>query len=158
MARGSVVSWLFVGTLVMPCALHAQAGRGDTTVVISGTVRDLATRRGIAGAVVSTADGTRASSNENGDFALRLPALARVMLHVRRIGYDSLALEVDASSVGRPRFEIGLRPLPPMLDTMMVTAETRRWPSKVEDFDRRRSRHINGVFSREPTSSVVSRS
>jgi len=87
--------------LVMLVGLAAPglAQQPDTArVVILGKVRDASTRQPIAGASVSTSDGTATATNEQGEFALATSMAGRTAVFVRRLGYDSLSAEVEAPS------------------------------------------------------------
>ena len=146
-ARALAIAWSILATPVMHRALVAQTGRAaDTaTVRITGIVRDLGTQRPIAGATVATGDGVLATSDTNGDFTMTVRALRQIRVHVRRIGYDSAAVDIDPSGLGGQRLVIALRAIP-TLDTLTVTADPRRWSSKVDGFEQRRAHHNNGIF------------
>lgn len=143
MRAASALVSIFV-LLLAGATLGAQEQRADSTRALAGTVRDAATHQPIAGATITASTGSVATTDGRGAFAVRVPSTRRLVIHVRRLGYDSLSAVVDAFGSGR--LELELRPAAVGLDTVTVAARTRNWPSKVDDFERRLAHHHGGVF------------
>lgn len=133
-----------LGFLFLIAPLGAQERRAASTRTLAGSVRDATTHQPIGGARITASTGAVATTDDRGEFAIRVGPTNRLALHVRRLGYDSLSTEVDASESGR--LELELHPAAFGLDTVTVAAKTRLWPSKVDDFERRLAHHHGGVF------------
>jgi hypothetical protein len=115
-------------------------------VVILGRVRDASTRQPIADATVSTGNGTVAATNEQGEFALATSLAGRIVVFVRRLGYDSLSAEVDAPSPNDTRYVFEMHRAAQTLDTVSVATEAASWSPKVEGFEHRLAHHTGGTF------------
>jgi len=143
-----------VGALMRLClvllaglAAPSQAQQPDTAkVVILGKVRDASTRQPIAGASVSTGDGTATATNEQGEFTLATSLAGRTAVFVRRLGYDSLSAEVEAPSPSDTRYVFEMRRAAQTLDTVSVATEAASWSPKVEGFEHRLAHHTGGTF------------
>jgi len=117
----------------VPAAIVAQLARG----AIDGVVTDTALVT-LAGATVSVI-GTpiHLTTSSNGRFAIsELPA-GRYTLYVRRIGYAPLFAPVEVTARDTVRGSYSLRAVPPMLDTVAVTA-FRPLSSRLGEFKERR--------------------
>jgi len=125
-------------------AAQQPSGRDSGRVLIVGKVRDATTREPIAGARVST-PGAAASTNELGEFTIAAIA-GRVIVSVRRLGYDSLSTEVDAPSPSDTRYVFEMQRTAQSLDTVAVATQAASWSPKLEGFEHRLAHHTGGTF------------
>ena len=130
-----------VGALCSTSALRAQVPTQvplDTTSVatISGSVVDASTRARIAQAVVSLRGrGLRATTDMNGNFALRRVPTGSYALEVKRIGYEPLVQ--DSVVVGTSRVELQLEMKPAAFQLANVTVWFSILPSLGVEWSRR---------------------
>ena len=88
----------------MPRApLGAQERRADSTRALAGMVRDATTHQPIVGATITASAGAVAMTDERGSFAIRVRPSSRLVIRVRRLGYDSLSAVIDAFAPGGSR-------------------------------------------------------
>lgn len=120
--------------------------RDTARALILGKVRDASTRQPIAGASVSTDQGTVTATNERGEFTLATGPAGRIVVFVRRFGYDSLSTEVDAPSPTDTRYVFEMHRAAQTLDTVSVATEAASWSPKVEGFEHRLAHHTGGTF------------
>ena len=88
--KGLELRWLavLVGTCTV-IALVGCGGGGSGATGITGSVVDVATRQGVAGAAV-TIDGSTYATDTNGEFRAAGLALGTVSITVTASGYDSV--------------------------------------------------------------------
>ena len=133
--------------MLIGLATPGLAQQPDTAkVVILGRVRDASTRQPIAGASVSTDNGMAAATNEQGEFTLATSLAGRIVVFVRRLGYDSLSVEVEAPSPSETRYVFEMHRAAQTLDTVSVATQAASWSPKVEGFEHRLAHHTGGTF------------
>jgi CarboxypepD_reg-like domain len=126
--------------------LAAQQSRDSASFVIRGSIRDATTREPVAGVSVSTAEGVTASTDARGEFALERRTAGRVTLRLRRLGYDSLSVEITAPSSGDMRYAFELHRAVQTLDTVAIATRATSWSPKLAGFEQRLARHNGGTF------------
>lgn len=109
--------------------------------VIIGKVRDIATREPIGGARIFLS-GTRSEviSDDDGEFGLDVGAAGLVTLHLKRLGFDSISVSVEAPTPSGQRFVFEMRRAAATLDTVVVSESPTIWSAKLEGFEHRRLR------------------
>ena len=123
-----------------------QRAADSARVVIVGRVRDFATKNTIAGARVSAAGGVAIVTDDDGLFTLEVSTAGRVTLFVRRLGYDSASVDVDAPTPTGTRYLFELHRAGETLDTVTVAERAASWSPKLEGFEHRLATHNSGTF------------
>ena len=120
--RRKVILWFAAALLIVP-PLAAQA--------VDLRVRDDSTRRPVAGAIARLQDGSgkavvQGLTSETGRILLKAPAAGTYRVRVDAIGFRGSLGEATQLRPGDPvRVEIGITREPPMLPTLVVTADSR---------------------------------
>lgn len=128
-----------------PGSMRGQQSADSARIVLRGSVRDGATGEPIAGASVRASTSVASVTDDHGAFALEVSTRGTVTLHVARLGYDSLTVDIDASSANRATIE--LHRTAQTLDTVAVATRATSWSPKLEGFEQRLARQNGGTFS-----------
>src|SRR5205823_3105984 len=105
-----------------------------------------ATKTAITGARVSAAGGVAMVTDDDGLFTLEVSTAGRVTLFVRRLGYDSASVDVDAPTPAGTRYLFELHRASETLDTVTVAERAASWSPKLEGFEHRLATHNSGTF------------
>jgi hypothetical protein len=138
---------VFIGILFASGAAMAQDVRaaGASHSLIMGQVREAGTGRPIPGATISSTAAVLASTDDDGEFTIQLSAVGRVTLRVRRLGYDSVSVDIEVPAAPGTHFIFELHRVVG-LDTMVISAPAMSGSPKLEGFERRLARHNGGTF------------
>lgn len=113
------------------------------TPSVVGVVRDSAGSP-IASAEISVM-GRRALSDSLGRFYLSHAQAERVLVSVRRLGYESVSFSLSATDAAKNSLDVVLRPLARALPTVNVSEMELRSRTALKGFDDRRERGL-GVY------------
>jgi hypothetical protein len=123
----------------------AQQSRDSTRLVLRGMVRDGVTHAPLGDVAVRTGDGD-ATTNSRGEFRIDVRAVGRVTVLLRRLGYDSLSMDVVVASASEEPYVFDMQRTAQPLDTVAVATRATSWSPKLEGFEHRLARHNGGTF------------
>jgi hypothetical protein len=123
----------------------AQQSRDSTRFVLRGIVRDVVTRAPLGDVAVHTVDG-EATTNGRGEFRIDVRVAGRVTVQLRRLGYDSLSMDVVVASSAEEPYVFDMQRTAQTLDTVAVAMRAASWSPKLEGFEHRLARHNGGTF------------
>jgi hypothetical protein len=148
--RSRLVGAVYVATALgaaFPCVAPAQQSRDSTRFVLRGIVRDEVTHAPLGDVAVRTGDsGGEATTNGRGEFRIDVRIAGRVTVQLRRLGYDSLTMDVVVASAGEEPYVFDMLRTAQTLDTVAVSTRPTSWSPKLDGFEHRLARHNGGTF------------
>jgi hypothetical protein len=125
----------------------AQQSPDSTRLVLRGIVRDEVTHAPLGDVAVCTGDSRReTTTNGRGEFRVDVRIAGRVTVQLRRLGYDSLSMDVVVASSGEEPYVFDMQRTAQALDTVAVSTRATSWSPKLDGFEHRLARHNGGTF------------